>query len=278
MKLTVLLDNNTYIDRYFLGEPGLSFYIEDEGIKVLFDLGYSNAFISNAMKLSLNLLDLDFLILSHGHLDHTWGLGPLIRLFTEGLNENFQVKKPTLIAHPQALLSKSKDNLPELGSLLQVDTLSRFFNLNLSSDPVILNEKLIFLGEIERKTNFESRKPIGKTGKPGFEKNDFLIDDSALVYKSPEGLVIITGCSHSGICNIIEYAIKISEEDRVFDIIGGLHLLNPPYDQLQGTMEYMKSLNPISIHACHCTDLPSKIALSHVANIREVGVGLTLNY
>ena len=107
---------------------------------------------------------------------------------------------------------------------------------------------------------------------------DFLIDDSALAYKSPEGLIIITGCSHSGICNIVEYARKVCGDDRVVDIIGGFHLLNPSKEQMNGTIEYMKSMHPASVHACHCTDLNSKIALSSVVNIKEVGVGLILEF
>ncbi|MCK4458652.1 MAG: MBL fold metallo-hydrolase, partial [Methanosarcinales archaeon] len=95
---------------------------------------------------------------------------------------------------------------------------------------------------------------------------------------SPEGLVIVTGCSHTGICNIIEYAKKVCGDDRVVDIIGGFHLLDPSEEQLQGTLEYMKELQPETVHASHCTDLNSKMVLSRVVDIREVGVGLRLVY
>ena len=71
MKCRVLMDNNTIIDRYFTGEPGLSFLIEAEGKRILFDTGYSNAFLGNAKKLEENLLNLDYIVFSHGHLDHT---------------------------------------------------------------------------------------------------------------------------------------------------------------------------------------------------------------
>ena len=83
MKLTVLVDNNTLIDRYFLAEPGLSFLLEDSGTRVLFDIGYSDIFLKNARKMGLSLLDLNYVVLSHGHLDHSWGLEPLVRLFLE---------------------------------------------------------------------------------------------------------------------------------------------------------------------------------------------------
>jgi 7,8-dihydropterin-6-yl-methyl-4-(beta-D-ribofuranosyl)aminobenzene 5'-phosphate synthase len=278
LKLTVLIDNNTLIDRYFLGEPGVSYLIEDEGKKVLFDLGYSDAFITNAQRLSIDLLDVDFVVLSHSHLDHTWGLIPLVRLYTERIFEGQKAKKPALVTHPLTLSSRKFGDLSEIGSLLAEDKLSGYFHLNLSREPVYLTERLMFLGEIERTNDFETAKPIGKILESGLEKDDFLFDDSALVYKSPEGLVIITGCSHAGICNIVEYARKVCGDQRVVDIVGGFHLLNPSEEQLQKTIAYMKSLRPALVHACHCTDLSSKIALSGVVDIKEVGVGLTLEY
>ena len=278
MKLTVLIDNNTLIDRYFLGEPGASYLIEAEGKKVLFDVGYSDAFIANARKLSIDLLDVDFVALSHSHLDHTWGLTPLIRLYTEGMIEKLHVKKPTLVTHPLTLSARTIGDLPEIGSLLSEDKLSGYFHLELSREPVYLTKRLVFLGEIERTNEFEAKNPIGKILESGVEKDDFLIDDSALAYKSSAGLVIITGCSHAGICNIVEYARKVCGDDRVVDIVGGFHLLNPSAEQLQGTIAYMESLCPSSVHACHCTDLNSKIALSRVVDLKEVGVGLALKY
>ena len=278
MELTVLVDNNTLIDRYFYGEPGVSYFIEDEGKRILFDVGYSDVFIKNAQKMNIDLLNVDFLVLSHGHLDHTWGLVPLIKLYTEAIIEKINHKKPTLVAHPLTFLTKKINGLNEIGSVISEEKLSRHFNIKLSKDPVWLTEKLVFLGEIERKNDFEAKRSIGKIVKDNFENDDYLIDDSALVYKSSIGLVIITSCSHAGICNIVEYAKKICEEDNIIDIIGGFHLLNPSKEQLQGTLEYMKKLEPDEVHACHCTDLNSKIALSKVINLREVGVGLKLEY
>jgi 7,8-dihydropterin-6-yl-methyl-4-(beta-D-ribofuranosyl)aminobenzene 5'-phosphate synthase len=278
MKLTVLVDNNTLTDQCFLGESALSHFIETEGRKTLFDVGYSDAFITNARKLHIDLLDVDFVVLSHGHLDHTWGLVPLVRLYTEGLMEKLPVKKPTLVAHPLMLLPKTLENLPEVGSLLPEEKLSGFFDVQLSREPVWLTNRLVFLGEIERSNDFEAKKPIGKVLGDGVEKDDFLLDDSALAYKSRDGLVIVTGCSHAGICNIVEQARRVCGEERVVDIVGGLHLLDPSAEQLQGTLEYLRALRPGSLHACHCTDLRSKIALSRVVDLKEVGVGLALEY
>jgi metal-dependent hydrolase (beta-lactamase superfamily II) len=78
------IDNNTLIDHYFLAEPGLSILVEtDQGIRVLFDVGYSDIFLRNAQKMDISLADLDFVAISHGHSDHTWGLEPLARYYAE---------------------------------------------------------------------------------------------------------------------------------------------------------------------------------------------------
>jgi len=278
LELRVLVDNNTLIDRYFQGEPGVSYHLQGEGTSVLFDAGYSDLLIRNAEKMGIHLPDIDSVVLSHGHLDHTWGLYHLIKLYTEARMEKVNCDNPTLVAHPSAFLTRTVDGIPEIGSLISEDKLSCHFTMRLSKEPLWLTDNLVFLGEIERTNNFEAMAPIGKILRDGTYEDDYVIDDSALVYTSPKGLVIITGCSHAGICNIIEYAKKVCGDDRVVDIIGGFHLLAPSHEQLQGTLEYMKELQPETIHAAHCTDLNSKIMLSQVVDLKEVGVGLRLVY
>ena len=277
MKITVLVDNNTMIDRYLFGEPGLSLLIQDSGINILLDVGYSDIFLKNAQKLGVNIYEMDYIAISHGHSDHTWGLVPLLRLYTEAILEKKEYNKPTLLAHSQAFEYKFGDK-EAIGSIIEEKMLNNFFNMNLRKDPFWITEKLVFLGEIERVNSFENKEPIGKWIDQGVEKDDFIRDDTALAYKSKDGLVIITGCSHSGICNIIEYAKKICNENRVVDIVGGLHLLNPSKEQMELTKSYIKQAGLKALHACHCTDLISKLALSEVAQISEVGVGLVLVY
>jgi len=278
MKITVLVDNNTLIDRYFYAEPALSLYIEESGKKILLDVGYSDIFIRNAEKMGIDLRRLDYVVISHGHQDHTWGLDPLMRLLTEAEFEHLAHLRPTILAHPLAFFPKKTSQGTPIGSMISEQGLAAHFPVKLSAEPVWLTKNLLYLGEIERKTSFEGKRTIGRIVKTEGEAPDDLRDDTALVYRSRSGLVIITGCSHAGICNIVEQAKKICREERVLDIVGGLHLLNPSEEQLGGTLEYIEKLRLSALHACHCTDLRSKIALSRVANLKETGVGLVLSY
>lgn len=261
-----------------MGEWGVSYFIQDEGKKILFDVGYSDIFIKNAQKMNIHFWDLDYLVLSHGHLDHTWGLTSLIKYYTEASIKKIDYNKLTVVTHPSSFLTKKFKKTKQIGSIISQEELSKHFKMKLTKEPLWLTDRLVFLGEIERKNNFEAKNPIGKVIKDDFEEDDYSIDDSALAYRSSKGLVIITGCSHSGICNTVEYAKKICRDDRIMDIVGGFHLLNPKKEQLQGTLEFMKKLKPKEVHACHCTDLKSKISLSQVINLEEVGVGQTLKY
>jgi len=278
MKLTVLVDNNTLIDRYFFAEPALSFLIETDNKKILFDAGYSDIFIRNAEIMNIDLIDIDIIALSHGHNDHTWGLSHLIKYYENKIQNKQKIRTPRLVAHPLTFLPKIYEDTLVIGSVLDNDMLSNYFKLQLSREPVALTNNLFFLGEIERTNDFEAEYPIGQIVEGNIKKDDYVLDDSALVYKSPKGLVVITGCSHAGICNIIEKAKKVCADDRIVSVIGGFHLLNPSSRQLQGTLKYMKELHSQSIYACHCTDLKSKIELSKVVNLEEVGSGMVINF
>lgn len=278
MKLSVLVDNNTLIDRYFIGEPALSFFIEDNGKYILFDTGYSDAFLKNAERMGIDLRELDYVVLSHGHVDHTWGLTHLIRLYMEAKNEKIKYHTPAIIGHPLVFNSKLLNPFGEIGSIVSHEKLNQHFPVHLTKEPLWITNRLVFLGEIKRTFDFEGQDYIGEVVAKQGKINDYILDDTAMVYKSSEGLVIIVGCAHSGICNIIEYAKEVCQEDKVADIIGGFHLLNPTKNQLHKTIEYINKLQLNAIHACHCTDLRSKIALSTVATLEDVGVGLQLLY
>jgi len=280
LSLKVLVDNCTITDRYFSGEPGLSFLIETEGKKILFDTGYSGLFLKNARKMGESLLDLDFIVFSHGHLDHTGGLPALIRYRTASVIEEIPNRMPTIVAHPYCFNPRPKPPMPNIGSIIPVDELSRHFSITTSTKPVWLSDRLVFLGQVGRTFDFETFDPGTRTiiMNDGRAEKDFLLDDSALAVRTRHGLAIITGCSHAGICNVVEHARKVCGEDRIIDIIGGLHLLGPDRQRIESTGTYLRDLHLMALHACHCTSLSAKIEIAKASPLQEVGVGMTFNW
>ncbi|MDP3397045.1 MAG: MBL fold metallo-hydrolase [Methanoregula sp.] len=277
LTLTVLIDNTLLTDDNFCAEAGLSFFIETAEKKCLFDTGLSGMFLTNAEKMKISLRDMDFLVLSHGHIDHTGGLPALARYLAVAMPEGSQPRVPHIIAHSRCFWPKEKDG-KENGSAISEEELRRQFPVSLSEKPVWITDDLVFLGEIPRRFSFEqddtAKRMIHTPG--GAIEPDNLPDDTALAFRSAEGLVIITGCSHSGICNITEYAREVCGERKVVDIIGGLHLLSPGPKRLAKTGKYLNRLHLNALHACHCTSLPAKLALAGYCPMQEVGVGMKI--
>lgn len=276
MELTVLVDNNTLIDRYLLGEPGLAFLLRDGDRRLLFDCGYSGVLCHNADRLGVDLCALDTIVLSHGHLDHSWGLAHLLALYTGRATENRPVVRPTLVAHPEALAPK---RLPEglaIGSLLSRNALAEHMTLRLSAAPLALTDRLLYLGEIPRVTDFENAPAMGLRQTSAGPVPDLLPDDTALAYRGKDGLIVITGCAHAGIANTVLQARALTGETRVAAIIGGLHLLDPSPERLAATVGFLRQTGVAALYPCHCTSLAAKIALTQAAPVHEVGVGLVL--
>ncbi len=277
MKLTVLMDNNTFVDQYYLAEPGLSYEIQAEEEHILFDAGYSEATLKNAEKMDLNWKNWKTIVISHGHADHTWGLIPLLQRYNEEAMKNKALPKATLMAHPEAFISKWEGNM-ELGLNVTTESLERVFKLELSAMPQSITPRLFYLGQIPRSNDFENAQPFGTVAGKGGPVEDKVVDDTALAYKTDKGLVVITGCAHAGICNTIEQAKKVCREERILDVIGGFHLQQASQYVLDKTIDYLEVQGIRHLYAAHCTDLAAKVALSARLNVKEVGVGLVLTY
>ncbi|QGY39666.1 MBL fold metallo-hydrolase [Pseudodesulfovibrio cashew] len=278
MKLTFLVENNSLVGNYLLSESGLSILIEDRESRILLDTGYSDAFLRNALSLNADLLHLDWLVLSHGHYDHTWGLEALIRHYFEAASLKRDVSRPKLLAHPQAFLSRVNKKGLETGILLGEEKLRRQFEVMSEAGPVWLNDRLVALGGIERVFDFERAKPLGKRLEPEGPVDDHIPDDTSLAYVADDGLVVIAGCAHAGICNTVEQAKRITGVDNVRVVLGGFHLQKAKPERLDSTTDYLAELELESLYACHCTDLAAKLALARRCPLREAGTGLVLEF
>lgn len=271
LRITLLTEDSTLPDMYYTAEHGLCLLLETDDKKILFDTGYSDVFIRNASLMGIDLADLDAVAISHGHYDHTWGLAHLIQYY----DRRGVTTKPLLITHPEAL-NRKRDEEREIGIMLGEDILSAFFELRPTRGPIKIADNLLWLGEIPRA--IEPSKALGKRVMSAGEEEDFLRDDTAVVYNGGGGLVIITGCSHSGICNIVEYSMALTGEKNIADIVGGLHLKEDDLEIARETGKWLAAHAPKAVHACHCTAFQAKMALMEFVALKGAGTGTKLEY
>ena len=271
LKITFLVDNNTVVGKMYRGESGLSMYLEDGDKKILYDAGYSDAFLFNAQRMGIDLTEIDAIVLSHGHFDHTNGLIALMDYFNvRGVDH-----KIDLICHDDVFNAKEVKGR-NFGNIVKEESLELYFNIIKTKEVYPITENLYFLGEIERQFDFEEYVPNGTVYKDGEWVEDMMLDDTAIAYAGKDGVAVIAGCSHSGICNITEASKKATGMDKVTHLIGGLHFLKPSEEKLNGTMEYFKSLDLETIHPCHCVDMHSRFLINQEIPVEQIAVGTVI--
>jgi len=237
-------------------EHGWSCLIEHDDRNFLFDTGQSNLFLKNAEIMGIDLSGIDFIVLSHGHFDHGDGLQYL--------------PSGRLICHPGVFIKRyRRPDFSFIGLKNSKDELTSRFSLETSSDPFWITNRILFLGEIPRLTDFESGTTsfVLDEGIP-----DFVIDDSAVALILNEGLFVITGCGHSGIVNTLEYARKVTGEKRIFGIMGGFHL-KAINRQAKETVNYLKKSGVRHVYPAHCTDDPVRELFSRTFMTKKVRAG-----
>lgn len=260
------MDNNTYIDQYYLGEPAVSYLIEIDDRKVLFDTAYSETFLKNAAAMNIDLHEITDIVLSHGHNDHSRGL-----IF---LKEAINLADKRCIAHPLCFCPKHIEDL-DIGSPYTAQEIADMCHYVPATTPYRISPHCLFLGEIPQSHEFEPPCAIGNTCIHGEEMKDFNRDDSAIVCETQQGIFIVTGCSHSGICNIISYAMKIYGCDHIAGLIGGFHLFEVD-SRLKKTIRFLQQVTNGPIYPCHCVSLQAKAEMLKSLPVHEVGVGLKI--
>ena len=227
-----VLTEDTKKDEKFDAEHGLSLYFEKDNKNFLFDTGQSDLFLKNANKLGIDLSKIDYLIFSHGHYDHTGGL--------TYLQLNGKVK---IIAHPYCLCPKYYGKryigFPKHNSELV---------MLLKEKPAALTKNVHFLGQIPG----ERRSSLGCYVKDNVKYTDFLLDDSAMAIIENDKLIILSGCAHSGIVNIVKYAKELFNQKEIA-VIGGFHMLNYSDKEINSIINELKRLGVIKIYPGHCT-------------------------
>ena len=266
----VLLRNSTGVTRpplaiggkipadTMLAEHGLSLLVAvtvgGKTHRMLFDCGYSKVGVPhNIGILGVDIGQLEAIVLSHGHMDHTGALYPIV----ESLGRSIP-----LVLHPDVFLSPRYFGLEDGRKLTFPQTLSRHdmetkgIEVIERRNPSLVCEGTIAVtGEIERVTDFEKGLPNALVDRNGTLEHDDILDDQALVIKLKErGLVVISGCSHAGIINTMLHAQKITGINTIHAVLGGFHLQGPTFEPIiERTIAEFKTIKPEMSIPMHCT-------------------------
>jgi len=259
MKISILTDNHPGVNTP--AEHGLSYLIESDGKRLLFDTGQSEMFLKNSNIMNASLTNIDMIILSHGHFDHGNGLNYL--------------SGQTLLCHPGCFVKRyRKSDRSYIGLKNSKTELTGKFELVTSDKPYKVSENIFFLGEIPRLTDFESQSTpfVFEDGSP-----DYVPDDSAVAIILKEGLFVITGCGHAGVVNTLEYARKVTGVNILHGIMGGFHL-KARDAQTRKTIRYLQDNKLKHVYPSHCTDLPALSLFYETFGNTTVKTGSIFNF
>ena len=271
------MDNNAVITRAaplkegeirasILAEHGFSALIKTTAAgkahTLLFDFGFSeDGAAQNAKTLGVDMRDVEAAALSHGHSDHTGGLQKLTELIGK--------RDIPLLVHPSAFKSPRylkfgedfKINFPQLTREMVKE--AGFSAIESATPYPLLDDTILFLGEIPRKTDFEEGFPIAHWQKDGQELWDAIEDDTSIVMNlKDKGLVIVSGCAHAGIVNTVQYAMEVTGIDNVHVVMGGFHLSGPLFEAIiDRTSQELQKVHPAYIVPMHCTGRKAIMAM-----------------
>jgi len=234
MKFIVLDDNRNSCGE-IVGHNAFSLYFTLNKKNYLFDLGADNTFINNANDLGLDLNNLDCVFISHGHYDHGDGLQFL--------------PKNKIIVGKGVFIKRFSKRRGGLSSALSFGKeITKYHNFIFIRKLKWLNENFVVF-----KTNFRPLK-FENNNYPTYlknNKNDIVKDEISIAIKTEKGLVVISGCSHAGICNIVLNAKKICKENKIYAVIGGFHLTTK-IDRAKLVIEKLKELGVQNCYTGHC--------------------------
>jgi len=231
--------------------------------RILFDAGLTpDGLVENMRRLDLSPKDVEVIVLSHGHFDHTTGLDGIVRA----------LGRPNLpvIIHPE-FWSRRRIAIPgrepfELPSTSKSALRGAGFEIVEEKQPsFLLDGSVLVTGEVDRTTDFERGFPIHQAFRDGaWQPDPLILDDQAVVVNvRDKGLVVITGCGHSGIVNIVRYARKLTGVERVYAVIGGFHLNGPLFEPIiPATCQALAEMAPAVIVPAHCTGWRATHALA----------------
>ncbi|MBN2712815.1 MAG: MBL fold metallo-hydrolase [Planctomycetes bacterium] len=246
LKITFLIENTTRKPSLHT-EHGLSMFIEADDTRVLFDTGSGSAFIENSEMLGFDLSSIDHVVLSHGHYDHAGGLSALLE----------KTGAFRLYAHPEAFTPKfsKRDGVMEKAGfdVSREELEAKTDGVVLGSSPLAINSDISTTGAVRRYTDFEDTESHFFKEVDGQMVRDHIDDDLSLVIDTAKGLVVVTGCAHSGTVNILDHVADNFGGRNIYALVGGLHLCKAPYSRIAKTIYAVRKHDIQRICLAHCT-------------------------
>lgn len=250
LSITTLVENSLGEHKGLRSEHGLAFFIERDGETMLFDAGESDALLHNARQLQCDLTSLQSVVLSHGHYDHTGGLPSLAALhsdFTLVTGEGFFMPKYGKRNNVYDFLGNNFD-----APWLEAHRISRLtVRAESGGDSEVLPGVHVITG-FERKHADEVVNPRFVLLENGEFRPDPFDDEVLVAIDTPKGLVVLLGCSHPGVKNMLDTA-KERLERPLFAILGGTHLVEATNESLALTKQYLVDNQVAEIGVSHCT-------------------------
>jgi len=252
LRITTIIENSTATSET-LGEWGFSALVEAGPRTFLLDTGRSEAAVRNADRLALDLKKIEAIVLSHGHYDHTGGLKSVL--------ERIGRPEVRIIAHPGVLGGKygydRKTNVYRYAGIPYRQELLEHLGarFEFGRDPVWLTGDLAASGEEPMSTDFESVAANLMLKEDDRFVQDPMADDQSLYIRTELGLIVILGCAHRGMINIITHARELMDTDRVYMVIGGTHLSRASAEQVDKTVQALKEMDVRWLGVSHCTGL-----------------------
>jgi len=274
VQITTLVEN-TVTRSNLLAEHGLSFLLETEDEAILFDTGQGCALLHNATKMGIDLSKVDKIVLSHGHSDHTGGLGDVLKASEE----------VHVYGHPNIFedkYSKRKCEQRSIGIPYTREALElRDANLHLSKEPIQIVNGIQTTGEIERQTKFETIHDRLCVMRDGTLVKDDLLDDLSLIVAGQEGVTVVFGCGHSGVINTLNQVQRMIGDTPISMIIGGIHLIDATEDRINKTIQELRAFDIKKMALCHCTGALAMVKLYQAFGdkliFNNVGTQIELN-